>query len=372
MCNPTNAQTKSISKNTVTNTKWILKRRPQGVFDPEKDVQMVSEEMNMATTCGDDEIVVQVDTLSVDAFIRTMLDAEAYHGAVDLGKTIPALGYGKVVYAGKNANKKIGTAVQCMLGAQAYATVKASEAFTKMDLPMMSPTAGLGLLGVTSGITAYAGIFYVCKPPKKGDTVVITAAAGAVGSIAAQLAKSTGARVIGIAGGSRKNQYLVEELKLDGSIDYKDSSKTVAEQLEETCPNGIDFIYDNVGGQILDDMLHKINPNARVVICGAISQYSGKLNKGLVQGPSNYLKLAERGATMKGFNVMQYLHKLLFAVFGMFWLHLRGKVTMNEHIENGIESFPKALNHLFTGASIGKCLVAVNSARSATADKKLD
>lgn len=199
MCNPTLAKgqptTTSISNpNTVTNTKWILKRRPQGVFDHEKDVQMVSEQMNMAATCGDDEIVVQVDTLSVDAFIRTMLDAEAYHGAVDLGKTIPALGYGKVVHAGKSANKKIGTVVQCMLGAQTYATVKAKDAFSKMDLPMMSPTAGLGLLGVTSGITAYAGIFYVCKPPKKGETVVVTAAAGAVGSIAAQLAKSTGAR----------------------------------------------------------------------------------------------------------------------------------------------------------------------------------
>ncbi|CAJ1948009.1 unnamed protein product [Cylindrotheca closterium] len=362
----------SSKTDTVTNTKWILKRRPQGAFDPEKDAGMVSEEMHMATSCGDDEIVIEVDTLSVDAFIRTMLDEEAYHGAIDLGKTIPALGYGKVVYSGKNANKKVGSTVQCMMGAQRFATVKASDAFPKMDLPRMSSTASLGLLGVTTGFTAYAGIFYVCKPPKKGDTVVITAAAGAVGSVAVQLAKSTGARVIGIAGGPRKNQYLIDDLQLDGSVDYKDSTKTVAQQLEETCPNGIDFIYDNVGGQILDDMLLKINPNARVVICGAVSQYnSGKLNKGLVQGPSNYLKLAERGATMKGFNVMQYLHKLPFMLFGMFWLNLRGKVTMNEHIETGIESFPKALNHLFTGASIGKCLVAVKSGNT-TADKKKD
>ena len=167
--------------------------------------------------------------------------------------------------------------------------------------------------------------------------------------------------VIGIAGGPSKNRYLLEELQLDGSIDYKDSSKSIAEQLKETCPNGIDFIFDNVGGQILDDLLLKINPNARVVICGAISQYSGKLNKGLVQGPSNYLKLAERGATMKGFNVMQYMYKIIFAIFGMYWLHLRGKVNMNEHIEEGVESFPKALDHLFTGMSIGKCLVAVKS-----------
>merc|ERR1712125_74516 len=109
------------------------------------------------------------------------------------------------------------------------------------------------------------------------------------------------------------------------------------------CPDGVDFIYDNVGGTILDALLNKIKPAGRVIICGAISQYSGNLNKGLVQGPSNYLKLAERGATMKGFNVMQYLPRLLFACFGMFWLHLRGFVKMNEHIENGIESFPKAM-----------------------------
>lgn len=196
LANGVTTSTKSISQReslVVTNTKWILKRRPEGAFDPTEDVQMVSEEIWFAT-CGDDELVVQVDTLSVDAFIRTMLDAEAYHGAVKLGNTIPALGYGTVVYAGESAKRKIGTVVQCMLGAQTYATVKASAAFTKMDLPGMSPTAGLGLFGLTSGLTAYAGVFYVCQPPKKRDTVVVTAAAGAVGSIAAQLAKSTGAR----------------------------------------------------------------------------------------------------------------------------------------------------------------------------------
>ena len=180
--------------------------------------------------------------------------------------------------------------------------------------------------------------------------------------------------MIGIAGGPRKNQYLQEELKLDGSVDYKHPTKTVAQQLDEICPTGIDFIYDNVGGEILDALLSKINPNGRIIICGAISQYSGKLNKGLVQGPSNYLKLAERGATMKGFNVLQYLHKLPFALLGMFWLYMCGKVTMKEHIEKGIASFPKALHHLFTGHSIGKCLVSVNSNddKNHNGDKKYD
>merc|ERR1712071_81091 len=150
-------------------------------------------------------------------------------------------------------------------------------------------------------MTAYAGVFYVCDKPKKGETVVVTGAAGAVGSLASQFANSTGANVIGVAGGERKQKFLVDELNLHGSIDYKHPEKSVPDQLDEIAPNGVDFIYDNVGGQILDDLLAKINPKGRVVICGAISQYSGKLNKGLVQGPGNYIKLAEKGATMKGF-----------------------------------------------------------------------
>jgi NADPH-dependent curcumin reductase CurA len=187
----------------------------------------------------------------------------------------------------------------------------------------------------------------------------VTGAAGAVGSIAAQLAKSTGARVVGIAGGKPKQAFLLDNLKLDGAVDYKDAERNLAHQLDECCPDGIDFVYDNVGGETLDALLERINPNGRVVICGAISQYSGNLNKGKVQGPSNYLKLAERGAEMKGFNVMQHMYKIPLMLFGMFWLYMRGKVHMTEHIENGIESFPLALQKLFTGGHIGKMLVNV-------------
>ena len=196
ICRPSLAFVATPSANTtidkLTNAKWILKRRPQGVFDPKLDMELVTEQVQ---TCGDDEIVVQVDTLSVDAFIRTMLDEGAFRGSIPLGNTIPAMGFGTIVHAGKNTKKKIGTQVQCMLGAQTYATVKAAHAPTKKKtLPKTSPTASLGLMGLTTGITAYAGVFYVLQRPKKGDTVVVTAAAGAVGSIAAQLAKTTGAR----------------------------------------------------------------------------------------------------------------------------------------------------------------------------------
>jgi hypothetical protein len=290
-----------------------------------------------------------------------MLDEEAYHGAVPIGGTMPAIGYGKVVAAGPQSKHKVGSIVAGMMGAQTHAKMQSSAAFKAMKLPFMTMTDSLGLMGITTGLTAYTGMFYVCNRPKKGETVVVTGAAGAVGSIAAQLAKSTGARVIGIAGGHTKNLYLLDELSLDGAICYKRTDKSLEDQLDEICPSGIDFIYDNVGGSILDTLLAKINPGCRVVICGAISQYSGNLNKGKVQGPSNYLKLVEQGAQMKGFNVMQYMYKIPLAMIGMFYLYMRGKVKMTEHVEKGIQSFPHALNKMFTGRHIGKMLVDVTA-----------
>lgn len=361
MCGPD----KQIEEEAVVNSKWTLARRPNGLFCPDKDVELETEKI-LPSSLENDEILVESTILSCDAFIRTMLDEEAYHGAVPLGGTLPALGYGRVVAAGPNASFKVGTVVSGMMGAQTHAKINSSQAFRMIQFPFMSATASLGLMGLTSGLTAYTGTFYVARRPRKGETVVVTGAAGAVGSIAAQLAKSTGARVIGVAGGEKKCTYLVDELKLDGAIDYKttDEDNSLEQQMSNLCPDGIDFIYDNVGGSILNTLLGKINPGGRVVICGAISQYSGNLNKGKVEGPSNYLKLAERGAEMKGFNVMQYMYKIPLALFGMFYLHMRGKVRMTEHVESGIQNFPQALNKMFTGGHIGKMLVDVAGAIS--------
>jgi len=339
-------------------------KRPDGVFNAEVDAKLVTDSPSKDEkwSCEDDEAIIETSVLSVDAFIRTQLDEEAYHGSVKIGNVLPALGYGKVVHIGKSVtNFKVGQEVIGPLGAQQYATVKANMLFSKINFPFMKPSACLGILGLTSGLTACTGVFYVCNPPRRGETVVVTGAAGAVGHIAAQFAKSTGARVIGIAGGEKKKQFLLRELKLNGAVDYKSKSQTMEEQLNEICPNGIDFIYDNVGGETLDILLNKINPKGRVVICGAISQYSGNLNKGKVRGPSNYLKLAERGAEMKGFNVMQYMYKLPFMLIRTFWLYMRGKITTIEHVEDGLENFPGALQKLFNGGHIGKMLVNVNA-----------
>ena len=364
----------------LENKKWVLKSRPKGVFQARNDVDLITERLalsftadngenddsktnksDLVKTCPDDYIVVKVATLSVDAFIRTMLDEEAYHGSVALGATIPAIGYGTVVYAGKDAQKlrRVGSQVLGLMGAQQYAVVPAATVTTKRTLPFMTPSSCLGLMGLTTGLTAYVGCFYVLSPPKKGQTVVVTGATGAVGSTAVQLLQTTGARVVGIAGGPQKNQFLKEKLRVHGTVDYKDPERSLEDQLAEACPDGIDFIYDNVGGATLDALLNRINPGGRIVICGAISQYSGKLNKGKVQGPSNYLKLAERGATMKGFNVMQYMYKLPLAILGMFYYYMRGHVHLVEQIEEGIESFPLALEKMFSGGHVGKLLVKV-------------
>lgn len=360
-------ETPNGDDDTVTNSKWVLKARPQGVFDPSNDVELTTENIP-TSSLEDDEILVETTVLSGDAFIRTMMDEEAYHGALSINDTIPAIGYGKVIAAGPKAGHKVGTVVSGMMGAQTHARIKAGGAFRHITFPFMTPTASLGLMGLTTGLTAYTGVFYVTRRPKRGETVVVTGAAGAVGSVAAQLAKAAGARVIGVAGGPKKCQYLTDELKLDGAIDYKNSERSLEEQISVACPNGIDFLYDNVGGTILDQLLAKINPGGRVVICGAISQYSGRLNKGKVEGPSNYLKLAERGAEMKGFNVMQYMMKVPLALCGMFYYHIRGKVRMTEHIEVGIQSFPHALAKMFSGGHIGKMLVKISAGGAGSED----
>jgi len=262
------------------NRKWILKRHPVGLFDPTLDVDLVPDNENKkeekeekdkslnksdnsdknndntpTTTTQQEllketEIVVQPQLLSVDAFLRTMCDENApYHGCIKIGQTFPALGYGKVLRVGSKSKHKVGSRVVGMLAASDTITIDGTQAMKSMKFPFMSRScSSLGLMGLTSGLTAYCGVFYVpSRIPQKGETVVVTGAAGSVGSIAVQLCKSTGARVIGVAGGSRKTKYLMNQLHCDGVIDYKNTSPTtggisIDEQIAKVCPDGIDFI----------------------------------------------------------------------------------------------------------------------------------
>jgi len=393
-----------INRNNTVR-KWVLKRRPRGVFDPDLDAELVTSQYEYESPelqthththtntlshthqpppppleLGDTQVVVEPTMLSVDAFLRNIMADGAYHGSLPIGSTFPALGYGRVVQAGVRSRHRIGTTVAGMLEASDRVVVESNAVVRAIGLPIpgFPKHASLGLLGITCGMTAYCGVFCVAsRPPRRGETVVVTGAAGAVGSIAVQLCQSTGARVVAVAGGPQKKEYLLQTLGCDGVIDYKCTDRSLREQIAETCPNGIDFVYDNVGGRVLNALLYNINANARVVICGAISQYSGKLHNNHngngdktihydydccgAEGPSNYLKLAEKGAEMRGFNVMQHIAKLPLMLLGMVYLWARGKVTLAVHVEEGLERFPRALQKLFTGETIGKTLVRVRA-----------
>jgi len=314
---PTEAEvTKTMTEGILSNKKWILKSHPVKKFVATENAQMIEESIDLQNITNEN-VVVEIQALSIDAFIRTMLDnkSNVAHGATGLNSPIPAFGYGKVIKG--NKKMKEGTMVTGLFSAAKYAVCSGDTLQKMMTLPRASPSAFLHQLGI-SGIAAYIGMFVApTSGPKKGDTVVVSAAAGAVGCIAAQMAKLCGARVIGIAGGPKKQRFLLEQLKLDGAVDYKSSKKTLEEQLDENCPNGIDFFFDNVGGSTLDCVLQKINLHSRISICGAISEYdSGKINdKKSIAGPAHYIRVAETSSTISGFNMMHYQSHFLKA----FW-----------------------------------------------------
>jgi len=342
----------------VTNQKWVIKEWPEDAFDPNKHVELITEEIDLDAPIPDGKAILQVEMLGADAFIRTMLAPGAFHGSAGPDSTLPSLGYGVVVKSGKGA-PAVGTRVGGMVMAQTYATLDAAG-LNPVKTYGQPPSSHLGMLGLTTGLTAYAGIFCVLKPPKKGDTVIISAAGGGVGIYASQLAKSTGAKVIGVAGGADKCAFLMEEMGLDGAIDYKSKTATILEQMDKLCPEGIDFMFDNVGGEILDAVLVRLKKTGggRIVLCGGITKYNTKkaaLNGG---GPEDYLKLAERQGIMAGFVVWNYAHKFPFAIRYMIYLKWRGLLKTFETRSQGIESYPITLNGLFTGGPLkGKAMV---------------
>jgi len=331
--------------NRPTNRKVVLVSHVTGMVGPEHF--RIEEEP--AREPGEGEVVVRTDTLSIDAFIRTSLnDDEGLHQQVPIGGTIVALGVGEVVES-HAPGWSVGDAVSGPLMAQTYGTMPVAM-LQKVDASVPLSTY-LGALGLTTGLTAYTGMRYVGEV-KAGETVLVSGAAGAVGSIAAQVAKLMGARVIGLAGGPEKTAFLTGTLGLDGAIDYK--GEDVDKRLKALAPNGIDVFFDNVGGELLDIALDNIRERGRVVICGAISQYNDQKH---VRGPSLYLRLAERYARMEGFTVMHFPQHFgeAFAQLGQ-WL-AEGKLKMPEQVEHGIDAFPDALRKLFEGGNIGKMLV---------------
>lgn len=326
--------------------KIVLTQRPDG--EPvESDFALVDSELK---TLDDGEVLLKVEHLSIDAFIRTMLDdRDGHHGKIDLDAPVMALGIGRVVDS-RSAELHQGDAVFGPMGAQTHVVWPAAM-LRKLDESSVPARTYLGALGMTTGLTAYAGMMCVGKVQPE-ETVVVSAAAGAVGSMACQIARIAGARVIGIAGGEEKCDFLRSDIGCHDAVDYK--SGNLADKLREACPEGIDVFFDNVGGEVLDAALDNIAKCARVVICGAISQYNDMTQ---VTGPSLYLRIPERNASMLGFTVDHYADQFPDMEADIAKWIQSGELSLPEQVEEGIENFPGALIKLMTGGHKGKLLV---------------
>lgn len=326
--------------------KVVLVQRPDGA-PKESDFEVKAGE---TPPLEDGQVLLKVEHLSIDAFIRTMLDnRDSFHGTIDIESPVMALGIGRVIDSRSEILNQ-GDAVFGPMGAQTH-VVWPAEMLRKVDESEVPARTYLGALGMTTGLTAYAGMISVGKV-QAGETVVVSAAAGAVGMMAAQLAKVKGARVIGVAGGEEKCEFLRDEIGLDDAIDYK--SGDLNEKLKAACPDGINVFFDNVGGDVLDAALDNIAKEARVVICGAISQYN---NMEQVTGPRLYLRIPERNASMLGFTVDHYAAQFPQMESDIAGWIKDGSIKMPEQIEEGIENFPATLVKLMSGGHKGKLLL---------------
>lgn len=292
------------------------------------------------------ELLIKILYISLDPAMRGwMSDRRSYIPPVGIGEVMRAFALGRVV-SSQNSNFIAGDHVSGLLGVQEYA-ISDGKGIFKID-PRIAPLpTNLSALGMP-GMTAYFGLLDTGQP-NPGDTVVVSAAAGAVGGVVGQIAKIKNCRVIGIAGGADKCRYIVNELGFDAAIDYK--AEEIYGALQKHCPKGIDVYFDNVGGEILDAVLAQITRGARIVICGAISQYN---NTGAIKGPSNYLSLLVNRASMKGMLVTDYLPRYPQAIREMAGWMAEGRLKSREHIVEGLEKFPEAFSMLFTGANFGK------------------
>ncbi|HEY1457408.1 MAG TPA: NADP-dependent oxidoreductase [Solirubrobacteraceae bacterium] len=331
---------------TDRNRRMILAERPTGMVD-ESTVRLQEEDVPQP---GEGEALARVRYVSIDPTIRTWMDdAPGYLPPIAIDEVIRSGGVAEVI----SSNTDEYTPGQLLFGFTGWQDyVLASPATGYQALPDgVPPTLALSLLGIT-GMTAYFGMIDVGRV-KEGDIVVVSGAAGATGSTAGQIAKIKGAKkVIGIAGGPQKCAHIVDDLGFDEAIDYK--HENVAARLREAAPDGIDLYFDNVGGEILDACLAQLALRGRIVLCGAISGYN---DRGAAKGPANYANLIIKRGRMEGFLILDYFDRLdegRTEIAG--WL-AEGKIKSSEHIVEGLEHAPDALNLLFTGGNTGKVMV---------------
>ena len=332
---------------TTTNRQFRLAARPVGL--PRRSDWNVTEES--AGQPADGEVLVKVLYISLDPAMRGwMNEGKSYIPPVALGEVMRAGAAGRVI-ASRHPGFIAGDHVTGVLGVQEYALAQGKH-LIKVDPRVAALPVYLGTLGMP-GLTAYFGLLEIGRP-QPGQTVVVSGAAGAVGSVVGQIAKIKGCRAVGIAGGPDKCRYLVDELGFDAAIDYK--AGQVKAGLKEHCPQGIDVYFDNVGGDILDAALARLARGARVIICGAISQYN---NTQAVKGPANYLSLLVNRATMTGMVVFDYAARYAEAAREMSGWMAAGKLKSREDIVAGFDKFPEALLKLFAGENNGKLVLQV-------------
>jgi NADPH-dependent curcumin reductase CurA len=330
------------------NRQVLLRRRPTGAVAP-GDTEIVTAP---APEPAEGEALLRTTYVGIDAAVRTWLnDQPGYLPPVQLGEVIRAAGIGEVVASRCDAFA-VGDIVTTLTGFQNFVIIR-DDLFST---PMPGLTDQLAIMSVygPTGATAYFGMVDIGKP-KEGETVVVSAAAGATGSIAGQIAKVHGARVVGIAGGPEKCRAVVEDFGFDACIDYREDGLAAA--LKQHCPCGVDVYFDNVGGPILNAVLGRLAPRARVVLCGVISSYL----TGEHPGPSNYVNLLSRTASMQGFNALDQWGRFDEAFAALRQWEQDGHLKHRQTVYNGVESCVEALNGLFTGANIGKMLVAVGA-----------
>lgn len=326
---------------TRTNRQWRLAQRPQGQVGDEH-FDLVEEAVHEP---GDGQALVRVRYLSMDPTIRGSLERDTYVPKIEEGAVIRSLGVGEVV-ASNSDRYAVGDLVSGTTGWQEYTIADTGDNRLHVLPEGTDPLDAVGLFGPT-GLAAYFGLLDVGRPTE-GETVLVSGAAGATGSVAGQIARIQGCRVVGTAGSDEKCALVVDEYGFDACINYK--TEDLRKRVREACPDGVDVFFDNVGGDVLEVALNNLALHARVVICGAISQYDGTPPR----GPRNYVQLVSRRARMQGFLVFDYASRYSDAIADLARWAAEGTISHRVDLVDGIEQVPSAFQRLFSGGNVGK------------------
>ena len=343
----------------ATNQKWILKSHPNGAFNASTDIELVDDPVD-PEILEKNEVIVRVDVLAIDPFIRNMMngdDDDNDDSIIQVNGTIKAMGVGTVIKGETDAYVK-GSVVVGIMSAAKYAIVDSDILQDK--IAFAKPSASLGLLG-NIGETAYIGSFVAPnKGPQKGETVLVNDAASPVGCLVCQIAQFAGAKVIGVTHGKEKKMFLEQTLKLHGVIDCNctESETFINEALHQFCPDGIDFVFDSVGGIVLDEVLNHIKTKARIVTCDISSCNNKKPSS--IQGPKNYVKLIEKSASLQGFNTMDFPEHSFKATTYLGWNYMRDNFIFPQKFSIGLESFAESIETMLLNEHVGRLLVQVS------------